>query len=145
MQVDLLEALERHLLKAVLQPCQAQSVEELGWFDLPWPEQLLVLRIYTDRIPTVDAYQAARACVAEAGAVGGGAESGMHGGGWVAATYLCSWDVRRVRRSRDRHVRVAALADTPTGYARRVFEAHRRGVLREFLEAGEIVNLSPHR
>jgi hypothetical protein len=69
----------------------------------------------------------------------------MNDDGWLPATYLCSFDIRDVRRSRDHRIQFAALADTTTGYARRVVEAHRRGVLREFLEAGELVNLSPYR
>jgi hypothetical protein len=129
----LVEAIERHLLIAALPPEQARSAELQGWFDLPCPQHWLVLRVHADRMPTVDAYQAQRL-------LGGRAADGTSRDGWAPAGYLCSWDVRGVRRSRDGRLEFAGSAATPTGYARRVWEAHRRGVLWELLEAAEVVS-----
>ena len=83
-------------------------------FDVVWRAQWLVLRIYADRVPTVDAHQLE-----------------------MNAGYLCSYDVRKTIDTPDRRPRSPTFSDTPVGLARRVMEAHRRGVLTALLEAAE--------
>jgi hypothetical protein len=136
-----LDSLERHLLKAALAPEQAASVEVFGWFELPWPAQWLVIRVHADRVPTVDAFQARPESPAHPGRA---TSAGAAGARWVPVAYLCSWDVRAVRRSQDGRVVFETRASTPAGYARRVLEAHRRGALRDLLEAADVVSFEPN-
>jgi hypothetical protein len=114
MDPALFEAIDWHLLKAQLTPAQGRCLDKNGWFDLVWRAQWLVLRVYADRYPTVDAHQLE-----------------------MKAGYLCSYDVRRVGETTKERPRFPTFTDTPVGLARRVMEAHRRGTLKGLLEAAE--------
>ena len=54
---DLASAVEWYLLEAQLAPAQRETLRRWGWSDLPWPEQVLVLRVSATRFPVVEAYQ----------------------------------------------------------------------------------------
>jgi hypothetical protein len=119
-------AVERHLLLAALGPTQRESLLRHGWFDLPWPEQLLVLRVHTRLLPTVDAYQPAHQYQP--------ADAGQQG------TYLTSWDLRALAHPVHQAGQRAAHAfrvsrPAPLALARLVLEARRRGALRPLLES----------
>src|SRR5687768_4941389 len=78
----LFEAIEWHLLRAQLTPAQGRCLDQNGWFDVVWRAQWLVLRVYADRYPTVDAHQLE-----------------------MKASYLCSFDVRKVSQAREQRPR----------------------------------------
>ncbi len=122
---DLGAAAERYLLEAQLAPGQRETLRRWGWFDLPWPEQVLVLRVSATRFPAVEAYQprppgARRAAGATPGA------------------YLCSWDLRDLDIQRPSPtagpLRYHCSRAAPLARARLVVEAYRRGVLKDLLE-----------
>ena len=108
----LFELIEWHLLKAQLTAGQVRTLERHGWFEIVWRQQWLVVRVYTDRFPTVDLHQLKR-----------------------EASYLCSYDVRRAGGVEP----LLSDPETPLGAARRVLEAYRRGMLQPLLEASELL------
>ena len=95
---DLAVAVERHLLEARLAPAQRETLRRWGWFDLPWPEQVLVLRVSATRSPAVEAYQP----------VPPGARPGAPGA--PPGVHLCSWDLRAL------HARRPSRAPRPLRY-----------------------------
>jgi hypothetical protein len=159
----LLADVERYLLLSLLTPAQRVSERRYGWFALPWPEMVLVLRVHTRAVPTVDAYQPRAGAGARGRRTQGGGDDGAldrpaptladlivaaRGERQAArpaagATYLGSWDVRRVRRSADGATRFCRGSASPVGLARLVLEAHRRGTLAALLDAAETVRLCP--
>jgi hypothetical protein len=125
---DLAVAVERHLLEAQLAPAQRETLRRWGWFDLPWPEQVLVLRVSATRSPAVEAYQP----------VPPGARPAAPGA--PPGTHLCSWDLRDLharrlsRAPRPLPLRSRCSRAAPLARARLVLEANRRGVLKDLLE-----------
>jgi hypothetical protein len=119
--------IERYLLKALLTPDQARQVDDRGWFEVAWPEQWLVLRVYTDRTPAVDAFQAPPRRA--------GGCRGARGGG--PGPCLRSWDVGGAARRAARDLGLPLPPRSPLGDARAVVEAHRRGVLQPLLETAD--------
>ena len=115
----LFEAIEWHLLRAQLTPTQGRSLETHGWFDVVWRAQCLVLRVYADRFPTVDAHQLG-----------------------TRAGYLCSFDVRSAAPLENERARFSGDSRSAAGAARRVMEAHRRGMLKTLLEAADQVQVT---
>jgi hypothetical protein len=120
---ELTAEVERHLLEAHLAPAQRETLRRWGWFDVPWPEQVLVLRVSATRSPAVEAYQpcppGARRREPEA----------------PPGAYLFSWDLAARQSSPDSGpLRYRCSRDAPLAWARLVLEAHRRGVLKELLE-----------
>src|SRR6476469_4434488 len=117
----LLVDVERHLLVAELSSRQAATVRLHGWFDLPWPEQHLVLRVNTRRFPTVDAYQPPPALPpATAGSPPVATDTTVAPASRrrfaaSTATYLCSFDVRSIERSSDGKVQFERFSPTPAG------------------------------
>ena len=135
-------SVERHLLLATLDANQRASVAHCGWFDLPWREQCLVLRVHTQQVPTVDAYQPERRPSPTRDRRPG--------------TYLCSWDLRALPGATAGandggagHDGQAAPAyefrssrTEPLTLARLVMEAWRRGAVRHLLEQALTVRVS---
>jgi hypothetical protein len=123
---DLASAVEWHLLEAQLAPAQRETLRRWGWFDVPWPEQVVVLRVFATSSPAVEAYQprphGARRAVP-------GASPGA---------YLVSWDLHalddRCPSPTAGPLRYRCSRASPLARARLVLEAHRRGVLKDLLE-----------
>src|SRR5688572_26467230 len=92
----LFTAIEWHLLRAQLTRAQGRCLDKNGWFDVVWRAQWLVLRIYADRYPTVDAHQLE-----------------------MTAGYLCSYDVRKAADVPGSRLRFPTFSESPVGMARR--------------------------
>ena len=88
--------------------------------------QWLVLRVYTDGQPRVDAFQSPPRRPA------GAAPSGE-----AAGRYLCSWDVGAIARRAAGDLGLPVPDGSSLGCARAVVAAHRQGHLRPLLEAAE--------
>jgi hypothetical protein len=128
------EAIERHLLEAVLSRRQRATWQRHGWFELVWPEQYLVLRVHPQRPATVDAFQ-----------MSAWSTPGRCGADSPADTYLVSWDLDGAFAGDTLAAGPAVFrcpSPTPLAVARLVCEAHRRGVLRHLLEAGRSLRLA---
>lgn len=68
------QAAARLGLENELPPVPSAEVRVQGWFELPWADQACLLRVYADRWPSVDVYEAE-----------------VVGGRPVAGAYLESW------------------------------------------------------
>jgi hypothetical protein len=135
-------AIERHLFEAVLTRRQRITWRRHGWFELLWPEQLLVLRVHAPHPAgaagptptTVDAFQ-----------MSAWSAPGRCGADPPADTYLVSWDLAGAFARGALAAGPATFrcpAPTPLAIARLICEAHRRGALRHLLEAGRTLRLA---
>ena len=138
---SLSEAVERHLFEAALTRRQRATWRRHGWFELLWPEQLLVLRVHAPSPAgaagptTVDAFQ-----------MSAWSAPGRCGADPPADTYLVSWNLDGAFARGALAAGPAAFhcpAPTALAIARLICEAHRRGALRHLLEAGRTLRLAP--
>lgn len=132
-QDQLLERAERMLLMSKLTPVQVRSLDEHGYFELPWPDQHRVLKVHTTRFPTVDSYYMRHRGITESWL-----GTGRHQ--WSIGAYLGSMDVRYVDSSVKEQL--PSTASTPSGFARLVLEAHRVGLLTQLLTSAEVTRCS---
>jgi hypothetical protein len=126
-------AIEHHLLEAILTRRQRATWRRHGWFELVWPEQLLVLRVHPRPPATVDAYQ-----------MSAWSAPGRCGADSPADTYLVTWVLDGALAAGTITAGPAAFrcpSPTPLATARLICEAHRRGVLQHLLEAGRTLRL----
>jgi len=128
---QMLEYAERQLLLPYLTRVQEASLNERGWCDLPWIEQGLLLRLHTNRMPTVDVYRLRNEY--DALSYWGVAVSRRGAG-----TYLCSFDVRRASDDVLRHL--PHTSSVPSGLVRRVIAAHECGTLTALLQASGLLH-----
>jgi hypothetical protein len=125
-ELDLASAVEWHLLEAQLAPAQRETLRRWGWFDVPWPEQVLVLRVSATRFPVVEAYQP------------GPQDARRAVPGAPPGAYLVSWDLHALDDQCPSPsagpLRYRCSRASPLARARLVLGAHRRGVLKDLLE-----------
>jgi hypothetical protein len=113
---------EDALLRRLLTPVQAAQVDAHGWFELPWPERRLVLRVHTAGVPAVEAYALAPA-------------TGLGGRPAAVGPRLRRWDLAAAARLAARRLHLPLPHVSSRRYARMVVEVHRRGALQRLLDA----------
>jgi hypothetical protein len=112
------------LLRRLLTPAQEGQVDAHGWFELPWPERRLVLRVHTERAPAVEAF----ALVPDTDSGGQRRAYGPR---------LRAWDLAAAAQRTARRLRLPLPRVSARRYARMVLEVHRRGVLHRLLDSAD--------
>ena len=115
---------EDRLLRRLLTPAQEGQVDAHGWFELPWPERRLVLRVHTERPPAVEAF-----------ALVPGAAAGGHR--TACGPRLRAWDLAAAAQRTARRLRLPLPHVSARRYARMVLEVHRRGALQRLLDSAD--------